>query len=75
MAGERLPQTYYEQVDKWKRAYKKEHASAKADGRTEKNGAEPISSILFTRMCMWAVQEGNIFVLVSQGEEILQRAA
>jgi len=64
MAGERLLQTYYEQVDKWKRAYKKEHASAKADGRTEENDAEPISSILFTMMCTWAVQEGNIFVWV-----------
>ena len=47
MAGERLPQTYYERVDKWKRAYKMEYASAKADGRTEENDAEPISSILF----------------------------
>ena len=60
MAGERLPLAYFERLYKWKKAYKKEYAEAKADGRTEENDAEPISSTLFTMMCMWAVQENNI---------------
>ena len=64
MAGERLPLAYFERLYKWKKAYKKEYADAKADGRTEENDAEPISSTLFTMMCMWAVQENNIFVWV-----------
>ena len=63
-AGQTLPKTYFERMDKWKKAYKKEYADAKEDGRTEENDAEPISAILFTMLCTWAVHENNIFVWV-----------
>lgn len=64
VAGQRLPVTYYEAVDKWKAAYKKEYSAAKKEGRVEENEAEPINSKLFTNMCIWAVKENNIFVWV-----------
>jgi hypothetical protein len=45
-------------------AYKKEHKTAKKEGRTDEQEADPITSTLFCMICMWAVKEGNIFVWV-----------
>lgn len=63
-AGERLPRTFFEAMDTWMVAYKKEYAGAKKDGRVEENDAQPINAVLFTLFCTWALQENNVFLWV-----------
>ena len=60
-AGEKLPENFFVEMDKWKASYKKECAQAKADGRVEENDAEPIGATLFEMMMCWAIAENNIF--------------
>jgi len=64
-AGKRLPQAYYEGMEQYIKAYKKEAASAKKEGKLDEREADPISLTLFMNMLGWAlIEEKNIFVWV-----------
>ncbi|KAL3765569.1 hypothetical protein ACHAW5_009743 [Stephanodiscus triporus] len=64
VAEQRLPTEYYEKIDKFMAAYKKEHAGAKKEGNVDEREADPINASLFTLICKWAVEEMNIFVWI-----------
>ncbi|KAL3759839.1 hypothetical protein ACHAWU_007583 [Discostella pseudostelligera] len=61
-AGQALPSSYYTQIEAFILSYKKEHQQAQKEGRTDEQEADPISSTLFRMICLWATEEGNIFV-------------
>ena len=63
-ANQVLPSSYHREMEAFINAYKKEHKTAKKEGRTDEQEADPITSALFRMICMWAVNEGNIFVWV-----------
>lgn len=63
-AGQALPSSYYTQIEAFILSYKKEHQQAQKEGRTDEQEADPISSTLFRMICLWATEEGNIFVWV-----------
>ena len=63
-AGQALPSSYYTQIESFILSYKKEHQQAQKEGRTDEQEADPINSTLFQMICLWAVEEGNIFVWV-----------
>ena len=60
----RLPLKYYEGIDPFLKAFKKETVQAKKNGMLDEREADPIPWSLFLSMCMWALKEGNIFVWV-----------
>jgi len=64
VAEQRLPTEYYEKIEKFVAAYKKEHAGAKKEGNVDEREADPINASLFTLICKWAVEEMNIFIWV-----------
>ena len=57
VAEQRLPTEYYEKIEKFVAAYKKEHAGAKKEGNVDEREADPINASLFTLICKWAVEE------------------
>ena len=61
-AGQPLPSNYYREMEVFVASYKKEHKSAKKDGRTDEQEADPITAALFMYICQWAIEEGNIFL-------------
>lgn len=61
--GERLPAAFDREIEKYLRAYKKEYQSEKKNGMAESKDADPITFELYTLICLWAVEDGNIFVL------------
>ena len=54
---QRLPTTYYEEMEKFLSAFKKETATAKKDGMLDEQEADPISKNLFRIMLQWALAE------------------
>jgi hypothetical protein len=60
-----VPTEYYEKIEKFMAAYKKEHAGAKKEGNVDEREADPINASLFTLICKWAVEEMNILGLLS----------
>ena len=62
VAEQRLPTEYYEKIDKFMAAYKKEHAGAKKEGNVDEREADPINGNLFTLICKWAVEEMGSFL-------------
>ena len=64
IANERLPTAYYEEMDAFVNAYKKEFADAAKDGNVDSREADPINSNLFMLICQWALGDMNIFVWV-----------
>lgn len=64
-AGKRLPQSYYEEVEKFIKGYKKEAVKARSEGNLDEKEADPISWSLFLNMLNWAlVGEKNVFLWV-----------
>ncbi|KAI2510970.1 hypothetical protein MHU86_3442 [Fragilaria crotonensis] len=61
---ERLPTEYYEEIDKFLHALKKECAKAKAEGNLDEREADPISWGLFRIILEWALSENNVFAWV-----------
>ena len=61
---ERLPTEYYEAMEKFLSAFKKECAKAKSEGNLDEREADPISWALFRIILEWALSENNIFVWV-----------
>ena len=46
-AGENLSSEYFNQMDTFIRAFKKEHTAGKSEGKTEERDADPITCVLF----------------------------
>jgi len=63
-ANQRLPQGYYEEMEKYLGAFKKETMSAKKDGMLDEQEADPISRTLFRMILQWGLQEKNVFLWV-----------
>jgi hypothetical protein len=64
-AGQWLPWSYFEEMEKFFGAYKKEAASAKKEGKLDEQEADPISWALFVAMLEWAlIEEKNVFLWV-----------
>jgi hypothetical protein len=63
-ADERLPRTYYEEMEKFLTSFKKETAKAKKDGNLDEQEADPISWSLFRLMLGWLLESKNVFVWV-----------
>ena len=59
-----LPRYYYSEMDAFISSYQKEYAEGKKNGKVDERDADPITSTLFQMICMWAVNEGNVFVWV-----------
>ena len=62
MAEERLPTTFYEEIEKFLKGYKKELVQARRAGNTDERAADPISFALYHLLLTWSVQSNNIFV-------------
>jgi hypothetical protein len=62
MAEERLPTTFYEEIEKFLKGYKKEFVKARRDGNTDERAAGPISFALYHLLLTWSVESNNIFV-------------
>jgi hypothetical protein len=62
MAEERLPTTFYEEIENFLKGYKKELVKARRDSNTDERAADPISFALYHRLLTWSVKSNNIFV-------------
>ena len=60
VSGQALPRTYYEKVDAFLKAYRKQFAAAKKEGQVDEKEADAISSSLFRLICQWAIDDGNV---------------
>ena len=63
-ANKHLPQSYYEEMEKFLNAFKKETAAAKKGGMLDEQDADPISWVLFQNILQWALVEQSIFLWV-----------
>ena len=63
-AKQRLPIIYYEEMEKFLGAFKKETTTAKKDGMLDEQDADPISQTLFRLILQWALAQKNIFIWV-----------
>jgi hypothetical protein len=64
-AGQQLPQSYYEELETFFNAYKKDTVAAKKEGQLDEQEADPISWVLFIAMLKWALLEyKNIYLWV-----------
>jgi hypothetical protein len=61
---ERLPTEYFEEIEKFLIAFRKECTKAKSEGNLDEREADPISWGLFRIILKWALTENNIFVWV-----------
>jgi hypothetical protein len=59
-----LPRSYYDEMENYLNAFKKETTQAKKDGMLDEQEADPISWSLFRTMLGWALKEMNIFLWV-----------
>lgn len=64
IAGERLPESFYVEMDGFIAAYKKEHTEAKKNGQVDEKASDPVNASLFTLILKWALESMNIFVWV-----------
>jgi hypothetical protein len=61
---QRLPLSYYEAMDKFLAAFKKETTLAKKDGMLDEQEADPILWTLFQNILQWALDRKNIYLWV-----------
>ena len=62
--GQKLPLSYYSEMDKFLAAYTKEVVTAKEDGILDETEADPIPLALFWLILEWALENSNIFLWV-----------
>ena len=62
VVGQRLPTVFYEEMDKFNAAYKKEIARAKKEGKVDETSADPIPFALYERILQWALESNNMLV-------------
>jgi len=63
-ANQQLPQSYFEEMERFLNAFKKEMVGARKDGMLDEQEADPISWVLFRLILEWALVEQNIFLWV-----------
>jgi hypothetical protein len=63
-SNQRLPLSYYESMEKFLVAFKKETTVAKKDGMLDEQEADPITWTLFRKILQWALDRKNIFLWV-----------
>lgn len=63
-ANVRLPREYYEEINKFLDAYKKETRQGRKEGKLDEREADPISKSLFRSILTWALDSKNIYVWV-----------
>jgi hypothetical protein len=61
---QRLPLSYYEEMDKFLVAFKKETTIARKDGMLDEQEADPITWTLFRKILQWALERKNIYLWV-----------
>ena len=61
-AKQRLPTTFYEEIDKYLASYKKLVVSEKKKGNVDETAADPITATLYQAILTWAMEGNNIFV-------------
>ena len=62
VAGERLPRSFYEEMDKYLSAYKKKVVQARKVGELNEMVADWIPEELYKQILSWAIADGNILV-------------
>jgi hypothetical protein len=62
MSEERLPTTFYEDIERYLKGYKKELVKARKDGNLDERAADPISFALYYLLLTWSVESNNIFL-------------
>ena len=62
MAEERLPTTFYEEIEKFLKGYKKELVKAWRDSNTDEQAADPISLAIPSILLTWSAKSNNICV-------------
>ncbi|CAB9498884.1 unknown protein (Partial), partial [Seminavis robusta] len=62
VAKQRLPRSFYEEMDTFLQSYKKEFAQAKKQGSVDEQEADPITFSLYSLILDWAVESNNVFV-------------
>ena len=62
ISHQRLPLSYYEQMEKLLAAAKKETTVAKRDGMLDEQEANPITWTLFAKILQWALDRKNIYL-------------
>ena len=62
IAGERLPLSFYKEIEIFLKGYKRETAKAKRHGGVEDKAADPISTTLYRKILNWGVTGGNTFL-------------
>ena len=58
-----LPVSYYSAKDKFLSAFQRQVATAKLNGDIDEAYADPIPKDLYSNITVWAVDEGNVYVL------------
>ena len=61
IAGERLPLSFYKEIEIFLKGYKRETAKAKKHGGVEDKAADPISTTLYRKILNWGITGGNSF--------------
>jgi hypothetical protein len=64
MAEERLPTTFYEEIEKFLKGYKKELVKARRDGNTDERAADPILFALNHLLLTWSAESKQYFCMV-----------
>ena len=59
-----LPSTFYNEMDRFLRSFKKETKKAAKDGLLDEKEADPISWTLFQLILKWAIEAGSIMIWV-----------
>ena len=61
MAKEKMPSSYYTEMESFLASFKKEVARAKSAGNLDENTSDPICFSLYSLICDWALNSTNIF--------------
>jgi hypothetical protein len=61
-ANQRLPMSYFEEIDTFLGAFRKETTAAKKEGMLDEKDADPISRTLFEEILKWALAEKNVYI-------------
>jgi hypothetical protein len=62
VVGERLPTTFFVEMDKYLASYKKQIIKPKKKGEVNESESDPIPLQLYQLMLVWAIESNNIFV-------------
>ena len=62
MVKQRMPSSYYSEMESFLASFKKEVARAKSAGNLDENTSDPICYSLYKNICKWALENSNIFL-------------